>query len=52
MAPGLAFRRPSVADIYIGNRTTFFIHVISVAAARARDRPAAVSLAVALLTFA
>lgn len=52
MAPGLAFRRPSVADIYIGNRTTFFIHVVSVAAARSRERPAAVSLAVALLTFA
>jgi len=46
MAPGLAFRRPSLADIYIGNRTTFFIHpLVSVAAARARDRPAVVNLA-------
>jgi hypothetical protein len=52
MAPGLPFRRPSLADIYIGNGTNFFIHVVSVAAARARDRPVAASLAVALLTFA
>jgi hypothetical protein len=52
MAPGLVFRRPSLADIYIGNRTTFFIHVVSVAAAKARDRPAVVNLAEALLTFA
>lgn len=52
MAPGLPFRRPSLADIYIGNRTTFFIPAVSVAAARARNRPAAVNLAEALLTFA
>lgn len=51
MAPGLAFRRASFADIYRG-KTTFLALVGSVAAARPRDRPAAVSLAVALLTFA
>jgi hypothetical protein len=52
MASSLPFRHPSLADIYIGNRTTCFIPVDSVAAARTRNRPAAVNLAEALLTFA
>jgi hypothetical protein len=52
MAPGLAFRRPSFADIYIAKRTTFSTPVVSVAAAGHGIGPAAVSLAVALLTFA
>jgi hypothetical protein len=52
MAPGLAFRRASFADIYRGKKNCLSEFVVSVAAARSRDRPAAVNLAVALLTFA
>jgi hypothetical protein len=39
MAPDLASRRPLIADIYRGKRTTFFALVGSVAAARARIAP-------------
>jgi len=52
MACGLTFRHPLLADIYRGKPTNFSARVVSVAAASARGRPAAVILAVALLTFA